>query len=107
MAAKKLIKGHNIDINLTPDKIKFERRDEVGIQFINWYILVAKLKARYWNAFAMNFAVMILAFVFTEWLLILLVPLMIYTFKAQFDWGDKLDDQETWNEKHLTRMDGV
>ncbi len=101
----KLVKGHNYEINLSPDKLKFERRDEVGGEFIKWHVLVTKLKIRYWNFFGLTLVLIALSFIFSEWLLIFLVPLMIHTFKTQFDWGDKLDDQETWNSKFLTRMD--
>lgn len=102
---KKFVGGHNIEIDVSLDTLKFEKRQDVGIQFISWYWLVGKLKVKYLYSFYSNFVILFLALTVSNLFLLLLIPVMIYGFKNQFNWGDKLDDQETWNSKTLTRID--
>ena len=45
--------------------------------------------------------------VISEWFLLALIPMMIYTFTIQFTWGDKLDDKNIWEKKFVTQVDGV
>ena len=100
------VDGHEIQMSLDTSKFKYEKRSEVVNEYFQWWVLVASLRSRYLMLVAADIAVFIAGFFIWEGLLLALIPLLPLTLKAQFDWGDKLDDKESWQEKTLTRMDG-
>jgi hypothetical protein len=69
--------------------------------------LVGGLRVKLQSLIGLIFIIITISFLTTEWLLLALFPIFVVTFMAQFDWGDKLDDKETWEDKSLTVVQGV
>ena len=72
----------------------------------SWTITVARARAQWYSMLTMDFAIFLAAFLVSPWFLALLIPALPYTLRAQFNYGDCLDDSQTWASKKMTRIDG-
>ena len=105
--ALRIEQSHNLEMNLKAEDLKYESRKRIGREYFDWMFLVGGLRVKFQSLAGLIFIVIAVSFLTTEWLLLALFPIFVVTFMAQFDWGDKLDDKETWEEKHLTVVQGV
>lgn len=105
--ALRIEQGRNVEMTLGTDDIKYESRKRIGREYFDWMFLVGGLRVKFQSLASLVFIVIAVSFFTSEWLLLALFPIFVATFMAQFDWGDKLDDKETWEEKHLTVVQGV
>ena len=76
-------------------------------EYYSWVMLVESLKAKYYGFMALDGIVIVSSFLFNSWFLLFLFPLLPLTLNAQFNFGDKLDDKNIWEEKFVSRVDGV
>jgi len=103
----RLIEAKNFEVTVDPTTLEYRTRKETVKEYFDWVFLVESLKGKYYSFVALDGAVVVSALLFGPALLLFLLPLLPLTLKAQFDWGDKLDDKETWESKFVTRVDGV
>lgn len=100
----KLIDGRNIEISVPTKQLHRQKRKEVAHEYYDWLIRVETRNAKYVFTKLIGAGILIAGF-FQPLILLLLIPLWQITMKAQFDWGDLLDDKERWESKTVVRMD--
>ena len=106
MGAKlRMVEGQNVEITLDPKNLQYQNRKDLGREYFQWIIRVESLKAKLNALLVADALVFVAAFLFGGVFLLALLPLIPLTFKAQFDWGDKLDDKTVWESKYVTRVD--
>jgi hypothetical protein len=105
--ALRLIEAKNFEVTVDPTKLEYRTRKQVVSEYYGWIMLVESLKAKYYGFMALDGIVIFSAFLFNPWFLLFLFVLLPLTLNAQFNWGDKLDDKNIWQEKFVTRVDGV
>jgi len=103
----RLIEANNFEVTVNPKDLEYRTRKGIVNDYYGWVFLVESLKAKYYSFIALSGAVVFSGLLFNSLFLFLLVPLLPLTLKAQFDYGDKLDDKQVWEAKFVTRIDGV
>ncbi len=103
----KLVEGQNIEVTVDPRKLPYDSRKAVGRQYFRWITLVESLKLKYYAFMAVDFVVFLAGLLASPFFFVLLLPLIPLTLKAQFVYGDKLDDKEMWESKFVTRVDCI
>ena len=103
----RLIESDNFEITVKPEDLEFKTRKETVREYYGWFFLVESLKAKYYSLMGLGGLVVLLGILYNSWFLLFLVPLIPLVLKAQFDYGDKLDDKNIWEAKFVTRVDGV
>ncbi|MFH1663772.1 MAG: hypothetical protein ABH986_03100 [archaeon] len=103
----RLIEAKNFEVTVDPRTLEYRTRKETVKEYFDWVFLVESLKAKYYGFMVLDGVVVFSGLIFNPTLLVFLLPLLPLTLKAQFDFGDKLDDKETWESKFVSRVDGV
>jgi len=103
----RLIESKNFEITVDPNELEYKTRKETVREYYGWVFLVESLKAKYYSLMGLGGLVVLAGIMFNSWFLLFLVPLIPLVLKAQFDYGDKLDDKNVWEAKFVTRVDGV
>ncbi len=103
----RLVEGKNFEITVDPKNLEYKTRRGVVSEYYKWVFLVESLKAKYYGFMALGGLTILSGLFFSQLLLFLLVPLLPLLLKAQFDYGDKLDDKQVWEAKYVTRVDGI
>lgn len=103
----RLIESDNFEITVDPRTLEYKTRVGVVREYFDWFFLVESLKAKYYGFLAIDGLVVLAGILFNSWFLLFLLPLIPLTLKAQFNYGDKLDDKNIWQSKFVTRVDGV
>ncbi|MFH1545714.1 MAG: hypothetical protein ABIE23_06555 [archaeon] len=104
-APLKLVEAKNIELTVEPDKLQYQTRKELGREYFKWLARIEGLKAKYYGFVAIDALVLFAAFIIDLSLMFALIVLIPMTLKAQFDYGDKLDDKQIWEGKYVTRVD--
>jgi len=103
----RLIEAENFEVTVNPKDLEYKTRKGVVKEYYSWVFLVESLKAKYYTFMGLDGVVVVSSVLFNPLFLVFLVPLLPLTLKAQFDYGDKLDDKQMWESKFVTRIDGV
>jgi hypothetical protein len=106
LAHMKLTKDQSFRCVVDPDNLVFRSRKDVAYTYFDWTLAVAKARGEWYSILAMDLAIFIASFLVSPWFLLLLIPAIPYTLRMQFNYGDVLDDSQTWADKKVTRVDG-
>ncbi len=103
----RLIESENFEVTVNPKDLEYKTRKRIVKEYFDWFFLVESLKGKYFAFMGLDGVVVVSSILFNPLFLLFLVPLLPLTLKAQFDYGDKLDDKQIWESKFVTRVDGV
>ena len=106
LAHMKLTKDQSFRCVVDPDNLVFRTRKEVAYTYLDWSLALAKARGEWYSILVADFLIFVASFLISPWFLILLIPAIPYTMRLQFNYGDVLDDSQTWASKKVTRVDG-
>lgn len=105
-AQLKLAKDQSFRCVYDPDNLICRTREDIALTYWDWTLTVAKARAQWYTMLGVDFIIFVAAFLINPWLLVFLIPAIPFTLRAQFNYGDCLDDSHTWASKKVTRIDG-
>ena len=103
----RLTKPVNMEFNYDAAKLKYETREQVGKNYINWKITTSTGTAQLSLMKFIAFGVFAAGIFVNSAFLLLLVLVIPKLLSAQFYWGDMLDEEEKYLGKYVLRVDGV
>lgn len=103
----RLTKPVNMELNYDGTKLKYETREQVGKNYVNWKITTGTGAAQLSMMKLIAFSVFAAGIFVNSAFLLLLVLVIPKILDAQFYWGDMLDEEEKYLGKYVLRVDGV